>query len=101
MLLFFCFLDTFILQGCAAISDTVGAINVSCASSHKILVTVLGYFQSSDLFNVFFAGDSPIYITGLQPGGVYNVTINVYSNGQVVLMDWIVQLQNIIVMDEG
>jgi len=95
------FLDTFILQGCTAISDTVGTISVSCASSHQIQVKALGYYQSSGPVCAVSAGHSPVNVADLQPGGVYNITNNVYFNGQVVLMDLIIRLENVMVMNVG
>lgn len=94
--------DTFILQGCTAISNSVDVITVSCNSSHEIRAnaTCLSDSGCDPLFKIA-TGNRTLNITGLDGGNMYTVVINVYSNGQVVLMNESVTLPNIMVIDES
>ena len=78
------FTDTFILQNCEVTSPSVGTIRVSCDSSHQIQVT-LTCINNCTNPTMTSNGNSPLNITGLDPGIMYSVTVSVFDGNQVVL----------------
>ena len=78
------YVDTFILQNCTVTSPSTGTIRVSCDSSHQILVTLTCTNNCNNPM-VTSNGSSPLTVTGLDPGMMYSVTINVFDGNQVVL----------------
>ena len=80
------YLDTFILQNCDVTSPSIGTIRISCDSSHQILVTLTCTNNCSNPM-VTSNGSSPLAVTGLDSGVIYNVIINVFNGSQVVLSD--------------
>ena len=93
------FTDTFILHRCIVTSPSVGAIRVSCDSSHQILVTLICTNNCTNPM-VTSNGSSPLTMRGLDPGMMYSVTINVFDGNQVVLSNQTVA-KSITVMDDG
>ena len=69
-------------------SPSVGTIRVSCDSSHQIHVDVLctSHCNNNNIL-VSSNGYSPLTVTGLDPGIMYSVTINVFNGNQAVLND--------------
>jgi len=100
-MIFVC-IDTFILQGCAANSLSVGSITVTCMSSHQIQVNA-SCTNCDDPAPPpkVKVGRNSVEIPDLEEGMMYTITINVYSNGRVVLMNDTVVFSNIVVMRKG
>ena len=80
------FIDTTILQNCKITSPSVGAIRVLCDSPYQILVT-LKCTNNCNNPMVTSIGSSPLTVSGLDPGIMYSVTINVFDGNQVVFRD--------------
>ena len=78
-------------------SPSIGTIRVSCDSSHQILVTLTHINDCNPTLTS--NGSSPLNITGLDPGIMYCVIINVFAGNQVVFRDQTV-MTNIIVMSD-
>jgi len=101
MLLCFC-ADTLILQGCSAESTSAGVITVSCNSSHQIQVTSTCYSNSNcDLLTKTANGGSPLYITGLDDTEMCTIMINVFNNGQVVMISRSVIIEHVKVVSSA
>ena len=77
------FIDTFILKNCDVTTPNARTIRVSCDSSHPILVTLTCANNCNNPM-VTSNGSIPLTMTGLDPGIMYNVTINVFDGNQVV-----------------
>ena len=94
----FYYLDTFILQNCVVTSSSIGTIKVSCDSSHQIIVTLTRTNTCNNPM-VTSSGNSPLIVTGLDPGIMYTVTINVFDGTQMILSDQ-TEIRNITVMSD-
>ena len=92
------FADTFILQNCDVTSPSIGTIRVSCDSFHQILV-ILTCTNNCNNPMMTSNGSSPLIVTGLNPGIMYSVIIDVYDGTRVVLRDQTI-MRNITVMGD-
>ena len=78
-------------------SPSIGTIRVSCDSSHQILVTLIHINDCNPTLTS--NGSSPLTVTGLDPGIMYYVIVNVFDGNQVVLSDQTV-MRTITVMSD-
>ena len=96
--MFFYYLDTFILQNCNVTSPSIGTIRVSCDSSHQILLTLTCTNNCTNPM-MTSSGNSPLTVTGLDPGITYSVIINVFDGNQAIMSDQ-TEMRNITVMGD-
>ena len=92
--------DTLVLQNCQVTSPSIGTVRVSCDSSHQIQVTLT---CTNNCCNptITSNGYSPLNVTGLDPGIMYSVTINVFDGNQVVLRDQTVMRTITVLSDQS
>ena len=98
--MFLILIGTIVLHNCKIISPSAGTVTVSCDSPYQIFVTFTCVSNCNNYNMVTSIGSSPLTVSGLDPGMMYSVTINVFNNTKIVLEDLMIT-ENITVMNHS